>query len=219
MRSNSRRWRGRLLPGRREVILSARVDYEQTGDQRGMSISEKGWEENIHISQLREDIEHVVKDRLPDDLAKIFGVEAEIRVIACRFGSLTLFFGVVLSGIGLIASYRDFFDSIRLIREHCESLLKSLLKDKYRHRIFSANVHIEYPRLREPHDLPLRYMKYFGESDLGTIERMWALEEPSVLRRTASRDGFFWFLLALCLLLLGALGVLVYAAVVQTYFP
>jgi hypothetical protein len=113
----------------------------------------------------------------------------------------------------LIASYRDFFDSIRLIREHCEFLLESLLEDKHRHRTFNAGVRIEYPRLREPHDLPLRYMKRFG-----MIESAWALEEPWMPPRGPRRDGFFWFLLVLCLLLLGALGTLVYAAVVQTYF-
>jgi hypothetical protein len=73
MSSNSRRWRRRLRPARREVILSARVEYDQSGDQRGMSISEKGWEENAHIGQLREDVEHVIKDRLPDDLTRILG--------------------------------------------------------------------------------------------------------------------------------------------------
>lgn len=215
MNRTSRRWRNRLQPHRQEVVLSARIEYEQSGEQRGRSLLETEREEMSEGRRLREDVEHVIEHRLPEDLAEIFGIEAEIRVIACRFGSLTVFFGVVLSGIGLIASYSDFFDSIRLIREHGEFLLRSVLKEKYRRETFSANVHIEYPRLREPYDPPLRFMKHFGQLD----PRLMELEAPWAVSRAGRRDGFFWFLLVLCALLFGALGTLVYAAVVQTYFP
>jgi len=218
MKSNSRRWRRRLTPKRPEVVLAAQIEYAQTGDQQGMSIRADRKSNDLPLPDLRHEVERVIEHRLPSDLEELFGVEAEIRVRACRYGSLNVFFGVLLSGIGLIASYKDFYDSIQLIREHCALLLRELLQDRYPHRRFNVKVDLKHPYLSNPYDrhIPQRYWKRLGPE---LAETLWALGEPPTAFQRPRRDGFFWFLLALCTLLLGALGVLVYAAVVQTYFP
>jgi hypothetical protein len=213
-----RRWRSRLAPRRREVVLAAQIEYAQTGDQQGMSIRADQKSNDLPLPHLRDEVERVIEHRLPSDLEELFGVEAEIRVRACRYGSLSVFFSVLLTGAGLIASYKDFYDSIQLIREHCALLLRELLQDRYPHRRFDVKVDLKHPHLSNPYDgyMPQRYWKMRGPE---LTEALWPLGEPPAALHRTSRDGFFWFLLVLCTLLLGALGVLVYAAVVQTYFP
>jgi len=216
MNTNSRRWRRRLLSRRPEVVLVAEIEYSRTSDQQGMSLRGDKSNSDSPLPHLRQEVERLIENRLPSDLEKLFGVEAEIQVKACRYGSLHVFFGVLLSGIGLIASYKDFYDSIQLIRKHCNLLLRELLQDRYPHRSFDVKVEPRHPHLPDPYD---RYMsKRWQMLGPEIAETLWALGEPSAALQRPRRDGFFWFLLSLCLLLLGALGVLVYAAVVQTYF-
>ncbi len=66
----------------------------------------------------------------------------------------------------------------------------------------------------------------------GTILKNYILINPKRLRRLGplffgpnrglreenGRDGFFWFLLFMNIVLMAALGVMVYGAVVKTYF-
>lgn len=217
MRMSSWRWRKRLMPKNREVIMAAQIEYSQTGDQQGMSIRQDRKSNDFH-PELRHEVERVIEKRLPSDLEKLFGIEAEIRIRACRYGSLSAFFGVMLSGFGLIASYKDLYDSIQLIREHCNLLLRELLQDRYPHHRFDVKVDLKHPHLPNPYDThpPRRNWKMLGPE---LSETLWAFGQPPEALQRPSRDGFFWFLLVLCTLLLGALGVLVYAAVVQTYFP
>lgn len=213
------RWSRQLLPKRPEIILSATIEYEQTGKQSGMYLGEDGHEMNISSKHLEADCKRVIENQLPEDLENLFGIEAEIQVRGSRYGSLIVFFSVMLSGYTLIASYKDFYDSIQLIREHCAVLLNKLLRDRYSHHSFrDVVVKTRHPALLDPHELywPSRLWKRFGihpsEMPLGP------LAESSPLHEHPRRDGFFWFLLVLCVLLLAALGVLVYAAIVQTYF-
>ncbi len=213
------RWSRRLLPKRPEVILSATIEYEQTGKQSGMYLGEDSHELNISSKDLEAECKRVIEKRLPEDLEDLFGIEAEIRVRGSRYGSLIVFFSVLLSGYTLIASYRGFYDSIRLIKEHCAVLLNKLLRDRYPHHSFkNVVVKTQHPSLPNPQELywPSRLWKGLG---IHPSEMPWLLGESSPPRGQPRRDGFFWFLLVLCVLLLTALGVLVYAAVVSTYFP
>jgi len=211
------RWSRRLRPKRREVMLSASIEYAQTKEQSGMRLGEKNQELDISSRRLQDEAKRVIEDRLPADLADLFGIDAKVEVRGCRFGSLIVFFSVLLSGYGLIASYKDFYDSIQLIKEHCNLLLRTVLRDNYPHHDFKVEVETRYPTLPNPHDLysPSRYWKRLG---LHPSELPWELWESAPPPQHARRDGFFWFLLVLSTVLLGVLGVLVYAAVVQTYF-
>ena len=213
------RWSRRLLPKRREVLLSASIEYRQSGDQVGMYISDKGEKlENIHPQMLEKEVTRVIEDRLPADLMDLFGVDAKIKVQGTRFRSLIVVFSALLSGYALIASYKDFYDSIQLIQEHCGLLLRKLLRDLYPHRIFNVDVSTRHPVLPDPYELssPIRFWERRGTHP---SKIPWELWGSPPLREHSRRDGFFWFLLVLCVLLLAILGVLVYAAVVNTYFP
>jgi hypothetical protein len=203
MRMNSRGWRRRLIPKRREVVLLAQIEYNQVGDQQGMRIGGDRKNNDFQLPELRQEVKTVIEQRLPSDLEELFGIQAEIRVRAF-----------------LIASYKDFFDSINLIKDHCSLLLRELLRDRYSHSSFNVNVFTKHPHLPDPYgesmDMPRRYLKKFGPE---LVEMLRALGAPPAPPHRARRDGFFWFLLVLCALLLAALGLLVYAAVVKTYFP
>jgi hypothetical protein len=226
MPSMAPRWSRRLLPKQREILLSASIEYSQSAfrdssqyeDQMGMHLSEKGEKlENIHPQMLEKEVTRVIQDRLPGDLMELFGIDAQIKVQGVRFGSLLVVFSVLLSGYSLLASYKDFHDSIQLIKEHCKLLLSKLLRDLYPHRSFSVSVDTRYPTLPDPFELssPLRFWERRG---IHPAKLPWDLWGSAPLREHPRRDGFFWFLLGLCVLLLVALSVLVYAAVVQTYF-
>jgi len=216
------RWRRRMLPTRREVILAARIEYSQTQEQQGMSIhdsrSSRSSNEKMGLPDLQREVERVIEDRLPADLEKLYGIKAEIRIHGCRYGSLSVFFGALLTGFGLIASYKDFYDSIHLLREHAELLLEELLGDRYSHHSFDVEVKIKHPRLPDPYDFysPRRYWKMLGPE---LTESLWAFGAASPAAERPRRDAFFWFLLILCVVLMAALGVLAYAAIIKTYFP
>jgi len=212
------RWSRGLLPNRREVLLSALIEYSQYGDQDGMYLGDmRHQHDEVPPEILQKKVERIIQERLPADLMDLFGIDAQIKVQGARFGSLLVVFSVLLSGYTLIASYKSFYDSIQLIKEHCQLLLKKLLREEYSHRSFNVSVDTRYPALPNPYDLHpgsrLSKMLGFPLSELPSA--LWA---PDLSREHPRRDGFFWFLLVLCVLLLVALGVLVYAAVVKTYF-
>jgi len=218
MASKIPRWSRGLLPNRREVLLSALIEYSQYGDQDGMYLGDKDRRlENIPPEMLQQKVETLIQERLPADLMDLFGIDAEIKVQGARFGSLLVVFSVLLSGYTLIASYKGFYDSIQLIKEHCELLLRKLLREQYPHRKFNISMETRYPTLPDPYELssPFRFWERRGIHPSKLPWELWGSAAPHHSRR---RDGFFWFLLILCVLLLAALGLLVYAAVVQTYF-
>lgn len=219
MASKIPRWSRGLLPNRREVLLSAEIEYSQYGDQDGMYLGDMRQQkrEEVPPEMLQKEVERVIQKRLPADLMDLFGIDAEIKVQGARFGSLLVVFSVLLSGYTLIASYKGFYDSIQLIKEHCQLLLRKLLREEYPHRSFNVSVDTRYPALPNPYDLHpgSRLSKRLGFPFSELPRELWA---PDPSRGHPRRDGFFWFLLILCVLLLAALGLLVYAAVVQTYF-
>jgi len=164
----------------------------------------------LHIERLEPDLRSLVEVEIPRDMSEIYGLTVRTRVLAVREGSIVAFFGVVLSGVAVLSSYADFFDSIHLIRKHAEMLLRRLVDYKYS-RSWKVDVTIEYPKLRDPSDfLPWRRFR----KRLRATTDDWA--EPIVAR--TRRDGFFWYLLLLNVLLLAAVGWLVSAAVLRTYF-
>lgn len=82
-------------------------------------------------------------------------------------------------------------------------------------------VNIEYPTLPEPKYEILsrlfrrreRFFHEFGEE----FPDVYPSELTTI--RTQRRDGFFYFLLVLSIVSLMIIGVLVYGAMVKTYFP
>ncbi len=171
------------------------------------------------VRELVADIGNVITERLPVDLANIFGLHVKTRIVQTRYGSVTVFFGVLLSGFTLIANYKGFYDSIQLIRKHCELLLEGLIRSKYDGELHS-NVNVDHPKLDDPREMrfPRRLRHWLDHYPPEIAEAMWEFGSFGSANR-GRRDAFFWFLLVLNIILLVALGIIVYGAVVKTYFP
>ena len=110
---------------------------------------------------------------------------------------------------------------MQLIKKHCQFLINGLLDNKYT-RDLAANVSIDYPVLNNPRDMyfPKSLRRFFGGKGFGPGIEDYFLELSQLHGiQGTRRDGFFWFLLSLCIILLISVGILVYAAVVKTYFP
>ena len=125
-----------------------------------------------------------------------------------------MFFAAVVSGLGFFSSYAGFFDSVKLIKRHCALLLQRASRD-HPGPDLEITVDEQFPTLPDPNDFrPWRHMrKMFGpEADELLGASLFAGNQ------LPHRDGFFWFLLVLNILLLAAIGILVSGAVVKTYF-
>lgn len=127
----------------------------------------------------------------------------EVSIKGVRSSSLLVFFGVMLTAYNILSSFRDFYDSMHLIRREAERLLEAALK---RFGELDINVSILHPSVNNRGDLEdfLHVPRFYGTP-------IYRTDRPY-------RDGFFYFLLIFCLFQLIVIGLLVYGAVVKTYF-
>jgi len=202
----------------REVILEACVKFYREEQRK------EGYSNRIEIDKpdiQRERLEHeacrVIESELPSELRQIYGLETKTQVIAIRDGSLLIFFSVVVTGMGVFASYSDFFESIALVKKHVGMLLERAIRPLVQLQT-DVSVSTEFPRMPDPDDIfwPRRLRRRMGPfaEELLDSGFPWAVRPP-----VAKRDGFFWWLLIVNLVLLTILGVLVGGAVMKTYFP
>lgn len=203
-----------------EAVFSARVEYGYEERNQGKRLG-PGRPSNSErpIERLEQDLRAIVDSELPNDMSSIFGVPITTRVIAVREGSIVVFFGVVLSAVGVFSSYSDFFESVHLVRKHAAMLVERLVRNKY-NGSWDVQVSIEHPRLPDPGDMgPWRRLRGMFGPEADEFARLAAWISPSGSRsREGQRDGFFWYLLFSNLLLLAALAWLLSAAVMKTYF-
>lgn len=165
--------------------------------------------ETIEEEDMTGPVEEIILHRLPADMEKIFGIEVKTRILATQHSSLIIFFEAVFTGFSLIANYKNFHDSALLLKRHFERLIKSLSEQRFDKRLYSI-IRFEYPYFSEhEHGISLsREDRYFSDEFPGLITLP-----------TQRRDGFFYFLLVLSIVSLTIIGLLVYGAVVKTYFP
>ena len=205
---------------KREIVMSATVDYSHEARSKGQSIGPKTRFEDNSNSKLEDEVKEIISSRLPSDMAQIYGMTLRTRVITTKYGSLIVFFGVLLSGFTFIANYKGFFDSIHLIREHLGLLLTGRLRERFSDQL-EISVSVEYPKLDDPREMrfPSELRRLFRhmpfEPEFSEAFNFWQL----MAHRPQRRDAFFWFLLLISLSLIGVVGVLVFAAVKKTYFP
>jgi len=205
---------------KREIIMSAKIEYGYEGRREERTITQKMKLENISQGFLEETVKEVILSRLPSDMAHIYGLTVKTRVISTRYGSLTVFFGVILSGLAFIANYKGFFDSMQLIREHLQLLLRGRLHEAFGEEM-AIEVSVQHPKLDDPREarLPSELRRFFRHMrPEPEFEEAFGLWQLLSVRRQTTRDAFFWFLLALCVLLVAVVGALVFAAVKKTYF-
>jgi hypothetical protein len=169
-------------------------------------------------SRLESELQAIVERELPRDMDEIYGLGVKTRVIAFREGSVILFFGAVMSAVGIFSSYNDFFESISLIKKHCRMLVDHLVKDRHGSD-WQVQVEVEYPTVPEPRDLmPWRRLRHMFGPEADDVLQFSSWMQPPT-GRSSRRDGFFWFLLLLNVLLVVAVALLVSAAVRRVYFP
>ena len=135
-----------------------------------------------------------------------------------RSGSVLVFFSAVASGFGLISSYAGFFESIDLIRDHATLLLERFMMQQYGGE-FDVKVEAKFPAQPSwPSDDSWRWLREaFGPKEAEVLRRAASVPRPG--EQPPRRDGFFWFLLLLDLLLAATVTALVAGAVIKTYFP
>jgi hypothetical protein len=116
---------------------------------------------------------------------------------------LIIIFGAILSAYEIVSSFKDFSDSIQLIREEADKLIQVAVR---RFGSFDTRVSVRYPKIDDDRDM-MRRMKM-------DIEFQSAWREVYRSRY----DGFFYFLLCLCIIQFIIIALLVYGAVMRTYF-
>jgi hypothetical protein len=193
----------------REVIFEARIEYRT---------SERRITENSKIQHIEESVKQTLIVDLPKDLDLLFGVKAKIHIRGTRYGSLSVFFGAILAAYGILSAYKDFWDSVELIRQQAEDLLNNTLNRGGR-REFNIRVSTRYPmgyrRSLLQRDVAIllhdiRHELVFRARDRDQV-RPYEMYRPR-------RDGLFYFLLILCIIESAVIGLLVYGAVMQVYF-
>jgi hypothetical protein len=200
---------------RRKVVFSLRVDYADQ-QRQGRSMSSHGMIGDFPLSSLEADLRNIIERELPQELTALFDIDVQTKVLDTKYTSLTIFFGALIAAYPLIASYHDFAESVHLIKKHCYLLVDALDSSKYGHS-FNKSVDVYYPTMPDPTDYPYRWMRHMFGHPGG--EEAFALT-AFMQRPTAShvRDLFFWYLVAMNLVLAALVGSLVYRAVVSTYY-
>ncbi len=199
-----------MLLQKREAILEAKVEYSPQEDS---NIESRRISEDSKERQLIEDlVTQTLTGTLPRALESLFGLKVLIHIKGKRYGSLSVFFGAVLGAYVGVSRYKNFYDSIRLIRQQAQDLLTIALRPYGK---FSVGVYDRYPMVDDPDwwEWPFPRLRRYPPVNLET--EFLGSELPAYQRK---RDGFFWFLFALCIMALGGIGLLVYGAVVKMYF-
>jgi len=204
---------------RPEVVFSVTVEYGHgTSQDRHLRLGGSS-NDDFPIDRIESDLRRIVDADLPREMEDIYGLTVKTRVITVRDGSIVLFFGVMLSALGVFSSYSDFFESIALVRKHCKMLVDRLLRDRYSSD-WQVMVEVQYPSVPDPNDIvPWRRLRRMFGPEADEMLHLSAWIQGPATGRGTRRDAFFWFLLALSILLLGAVGVLVASAVRRMYFP
>jgi hypothetical protein len=191
------------MPRRKnEIIFQALIDYSGQGTLKsGDEVT----------SELEQRVNRALTHDLPRDLETIFGINIDVQIKGTREGSLIIFFGAVIAGVSALSRYKNLYDSIVLIQDQAPRVIKAALPyDRY-----SVNVNAVDPSARSfDFDNP-KYRWWRRHSPDGFLRDSLGADHLEARHR---RDGFFWFLLALCILEGAALGSLVYMAVLKTYF-
>jgi hypothetical protein len=184
-----------------ELIFQAAIDYS---DSRNMKLDRS---ENSEVEQ---QVRRALTEDLPHDMDTIFGITVDVQIKGTRDGSIVVFFGAVVAGISALSRYKNLYDSVVLIQNQACRVIQAALNGAGR---YNVNVRAVDPN---PESLEDRFRWWRKHAPFPMDFMPHSIGEAGSGR--ANRDGFFWFLLALCILEGIGLGLLVYRAVMKTYF-
>ena len=192
------------MPRRKnEIIFEAKIDYSGTGTLRVRDEQSPEIEERVNRALTRD---------LPSDLEILFGVNIDVQIKGRREGSLVVFFGAVIAGVSALSRYKNLYDSIVLIQNQAPRVIRKALNGS---GTYSVGVQAVDPSERSLEDPRYRWWRRRSPFPEDSLRDSFGADDSQA---RYPRDGFFWFLLALCILEGVALGMLVYMAVLKTYF-
>lgn len=202
-----------MLRKPREIIFSARITFYHDVSHQGQVLREEIQHPDWNGDKFDLDLRRSIESELPAELEQIYGFGVRTRVISIKPGSIEIFFGAVLTALGIFSSYADFFGSINLIKRHARRITELYFRNYGINA--STAVEVLFPALPDPNDLdPFRRLR----RHLGPFSEDFRWLAGSFSRGSAPRDGLFWWLLVCNILLTFALVALVSSAVVKTYF-
>lgn len=159
------------------------------------------------IEELERIVVKTIEAELPKDALELFGLRVKAEVLRIDYGSMTVFFAVGMGVYTAISQYKSFFESAELIYGHFQYLVRKNMPMRY-----TEFYHENFSRLNS---FPSRKSRIFIDGPYDFFEG--ELEPP---RR--ARPCFSWLVFSLALVILVetfGIGLLVYQAVLKTYFP
>lgn len=208
--------------GERKVIYSVEIDYSYKRREKGYRLHhpkyERRYETNekeLDVEELENEIKKVIVFELPEDLRRIFGIKVKTELIGIRYGSLIFFLSAVFTGFNIVSNYKSFYDSVYLLKRHLSRLIEDLFETHYP-EMLQVEIGIEYPSLPEP---GYNILKELSRKDEFFKEYIGSFQPDFEMTSIRRRDSFFYFLLILSIVSLIIIALLVYGAVVKTYFP
>jgi len=145
--------------------------------------------------------QRVIEEELPRELRELYGLLATSNVVALRDGDRLVFFNASITGLGLHASYADFHAGIELVKTHASRMLAEALRPVAQPMGVRVDVETEFPSL--PHPSQMSAAERIRDNT-GVV--VHTLRRKPKEARVSRRDGVFWWVLAMNVVLLLMLG-------------
>jgi hypothetical protein len=195
-----------------KAIFEVKIDFadrKQYGElQKGGSYyfpRFSNQEKKTSYEEIKGYLTDIVEDDLKKHLSKAVGMQIkDIRVTADYDGSIELVFVVLFNVFQFVAGMKDFYDNVRLIRNHSRKYIARRLDDKYG-SVFNVSTDIDYPNVD-------RYDELFSMFRHGEFPFPIHSSNGNI-----SRDGFFYYLLFSNIVLLVVIGFFIFNAVKSYY--
>jgi hypothetical protein len=202
------------------VILNAEIDYPYEWRRGGRHLSKEinSSNEKYGWDLVEKTVCRVIKKELPENIEKIFSISIETEIVGIRRGSFIILFGIIFSSYSIISNYANFFESVELIKKQCKLLFNDALKYEFKNGVstnefekdFEITISIESPILIGPREELNR--NWFDQ-----LRRYVPITLPSS-QIPGRRDEYFYYLIAISIVILVLLGILVYKTLRMTYF-
>ena len=194
----------------KDVHLSKRKPTQYLTKNNNILVAgDSDWDKVLNLAKMV--IEHGLARELilPPEFANIRGARVESEYITDHEGSLIILFGIVLTSYEIIYNYKAFYESYDLIRSQCQSVLN---------KVFEKQLPASF-------DVSVTYEGSGANDQKGNVSPQWSEKLKNYMPNSSApsqfpgrRDGFFYYLLCLNIILLIIIAVLVFKAVNKTYF-
>lgn len=199
---------------KKRAVFTVKIDFNRNFKQNQNDLEPGGKyysqnEKQFTYDEIKVVAISAIEKEFPREVEEITGLPVyDIRVNRTYTGSIELVFTILFNSYQFIAGIKDFFDSLRLIRDTSNKFLKNKLRQQYGD-IFEVDTTISYPQTDNyyyPEDL------FMGKRGRHLLSHLAATSNPN-----NGRSGFFYYLLFTNIILTAIIIYMVYKAVAQTY--